>query len=150
MDARAHAHLDFAVRSREAPDAAGPPPRRRWTPSPFPAPPSPPPVRPHARGSAGRRRSATGNGWSGAANREQAPHGERAHPTEEHYLPLLVAIGASDAHEPGQLIRGGLKYGGLSMDSCGFGLPADAPAGRSEERRVGKGGVSAGRYRDGA
>src|SRR3546814_7981048 len=30
MDARAHAHLDFAVRSREAPDAAGPPPRRRW------------------------------------------------------------------------------------------------------------------------
>src|SRR3546814_2349942 len=41
--------------------------------------------------------------------REQAPHGERAHPTEEHYLPLLVAIGASDAHEPGQLIRGGLR-----------------------------------------
>src|SRR3546814_4605659 len=75
MDARAHAHLDFAVRSREAPDAAGPPPRRRWTPSPFPAPPSPPPVRTHARGSAGRRRSATGDGWSGAANREQAPHG---------------------------------------------------------------------------
>src|SRR3546814_9681125 len=60
--------------------------------------------------------------------REQAPHGERAHPTEEHYLPLLVAIGASDAHEPGQLIRGGMTYGVLSMDSFGFGLSPDAPA----------------------
>lgn len=60
--------------------------------------------------------------------RARAPHAVRAHPTEEHYLPLLVALGASDAVEPRQLIKGGMTYGVLSMDSFGFGLPADALA----------------------
>ncbi len=55
--------------------------------------------------------------------RERAPHAARAHPNEEHYLPLLVALGASDAGETATLIEGGMTYGVLSMDSFGFGLP---------------------------
>lgn len=55
--------------------------------------------------------------------RTRAPHAVRAHPSEEHYLPLLVALGASDANEPRSLIAGGMTYGTLSMDSFGFGLP---------------------------
>jgi 4,5-DOPA dioxygenase extradiol len=58
--------------------------------------------------------------------RARAPHAARAHPTEEHYLPLLVALGASDADETRQLVAGGMTYGVLSMDSFGFGLPAGA------------------------
>ncbi|MEG0002969.1 MAG: class III extradiol ring-cleavage dioxygenase [Comamonas sp.] len=54
--------------------------------------------------------------------RVRAPHAERAHPTEEHYLPLLVALGASAAHEAAALIPGGMTNGVLSMDSFGFGL----------------------------
>ena len=60
--------------------------------------------------------------------RQRAPHAARAHPTEEHYLPLLVALGASDADEPRALIDGGMTYGVLSMDSFGFGLPPAALA----------------------
>lgn len=56
--------------------------------------------------------------------RERAPHAARAHPSEEHYLPLLVAIGASHAGETATLIEGGMTYGVLSMDSFGFGLAA--------------------------
>ncbi len=55
--------------------------------------------------------------------RERAPHAARAHPSEEHYLPLLVALGASDVGETATLIEGGMTYGVLSMDSFGFGLP---------------------------
>jgi len=62
------------------------------------------------------------------AYREHAPHARRAHPTEEHYLPLLIAIGASGVDEPRSLIRGGMTHGVLSMDSFGFGLSAVALA----------------------
>ncbi len=60
--------------------------------------------------------------------RERAPHAARAHPTEEHYLPLLVALGASDARDEPARVEGGMTYGVLSMDSFGFGLPAAALA----------------------
>ncbi len=55
--------------------------------------------------------------------RERAPHAARAHPSEEHYLPLLVALGASDENDASVRIEGGMTYGVLSMDSFGFGLP---------------------------
>jgi 4,5-DOPA dioxygenase extradiol len=55
--------------------------------------------------------------------RARAPHGERAHPTEEHYLPLLVALGASNGDDTASLVEGGMTHGVLSMDSFGFGLP---------------------------
>ena len=57
--------------------------------------------------------------------RRRAPHGERAHPTEEHYLPLLVAVGASSADDAALVVEGGMTYGVLSMDSFAFGLPHD-------------------------
>lgn len=55
--------------------------------------------------------------------RERAPHARRAHPTEEHFLPLLVALGASDTDEPRCRVTGGMTYGVLSMDSFLFGMP---------------------------
>ena len=55
--------------------------------------------------------------------RRRAPHAARAHPTGEHYLPLLVAAGASFATDATRVVEGGMTYGVLSMDSFAFGLP---------------------------
>ena len=55
--------------------------------------------------------------------RSQAPHAQRAHPTEEHFLPLLVAMGAQLPGDAVQLIDGGIEHGILSMDSFVWGLP---------------------------
>lgn len=55
---------------------------------------------------------------------EEAPHAHRAHPTDEHYQPLLVALGASmndGQSTSGRVIDGGVAYGILSMDSFVFG-----------------------------
>lgn len=49
--------------------------------------------------------------------RQQAPDAARAHPTEEHFLPLLVAFGARDAADHFSVIPGGYTYGALSMES---------------------------------
>lgn len=46
----------------------------------------------------------------------RAPHARRAHPTPEHFLPLLVAAGAA-----GEVLDGGVSYGALSMESYVFG-----------------------------
>lgn len=54
-----------------------------------------------------------------------APHSGRAHPSDEHFLPLLVAAGASSHDEPVEVIDGGVTYGVLSMEGYVFGqLPA--------------------------
>lgn len=52
--------------------------------------------------------------------RRLAPSAIRAHPTEEHYLPLLVAAGAAGDDTP-TAIDGGITYGVLSMDSYAWG-----------------------------
>ncbi|HEX3398261.1 MAG TPA: class III extradiol ring-cleavage dioxygenase [Steroidobacteraceae bacterium] len=52
--------------------------------------------------------------------RHRAPHALRAHPTEEHFLPLLVALGASDSTDEVTVIEGGMTYGVLSMESYAF------------------------------
>jgi len=57
--------------------------------------------------------------------RGHAPFAARAHPTEEHYLPLLVALGASHDGDARRRVPGGMTYGVLSMDSFGFGLVPD-------------------------
>ena len=54
--------------------------------------------------------------------RRLAPHAERAHPTQEHFLPLLVALGASHESEAAQVIAGDITYGVLSMESYAWGL----------------------------
>ncbi|MET0256026.1 MAG: class III extradiol ring-cleavage dioxygenase [Luteibacter sp.] len=53
--------------------------------------------------------------------RRLAPSAIRAHPTEEHYLPLLVAAGAARGDAP-IAIDGGITYGVLSMDSYAWGV----------------------------
>jgi 4,5-DOPA dioxygenase extradiol len=59
--------------------------------------------------------------------RSEAPHAERAHPSEEHFLPLLVAMGAQQQGETAQWLDGGIEYGMLSMDSFVWGhTPAAA------------------------
>jgi 4,5-DOPA dioxygenase extradiol len=55
--------------------------------------------------------------------RSEAPHAERAHPTEEHFLPLLVALGAQREGDAPRLLDGGIEYGMLSMDAFVWGMP---------------------------
>lgn len=52
--------------------------------------------------------------------RDQAPHARRAHPSDEHFLPLLVAMGASKDNDSVEIFDGGMTYEVLSMDSVMF------------------------------
>lgn len=54
-----------------------------------------------------------------------APHARRAHPTAEHFLPLLVAAGAAEG-EPVETLEGGITHGVLAMDSYLFGAAEPA------------------------
>ena len=45
-----------------------------------------------------------------------APHGAEAHPTEDHFLPLLVALGAAMEGAPVRF-QPSFTYGGLAMDA---------------------------------
>lgn len=62
------------------------------------------------------------------AYRQFAPHAARAHPTEEHFLPLLVAMGASGGEPAAQAIGGEITYGVLSMESYVWGMTAGSAA----------------------
>jgi 4,5-DOPA dioxygenase extradiol len=53
-----------------------------------------------------------------------APHAQRAHPTAEHFLPLLVAAGAASDEQAVKTLEGGITYGVLAMDSYLYGAPA--------------------------
>jgi 4,5-DOPA dioxygenase extradiol len=59
--------------------------------------------------------------------RRRAPHAERAHPSEEHFLPLLVALGASEDGDAVNAIEGGVTYGVLSMESYVFEIGQSEP-----------------------
>ncbi len=54
--------------------------------------------------------------------RAEAPYAERAHPSEEHFLPLLVALGATNESDPLRVLDGGITHGMLSMESYVWGL----------------------------
>lgn len=56
--------------------------------------------------------------------RTRAPHGARNHPTDEHYLPLLVAAGAAGLDPRGTMIHTSHEYGILRMDAFAFGAAA--------------------------
>jgi 4,5-DOPA dioxygenase extradiol len=52
--------------------------------------------------------------------KQYAPSAERAHPTDEHYLPLFIALGAAGEDYQTRVIEGGVTYGVLAMDSYLF------------------------------
>ncbi|MGH8044639.1 MAG: dioxygenase, partial [Stenotrophomonas sp.] len=53
--------------------------------------------------------------------RRQAPHAERAHPTDEHFQPLHFALGAAGSEVLGaQRIDAGIDAGMLAMDIYRF------------------------------
>ncbi|HWK51039.1 MAG TPA: hypothetical protein VNR40_14200, partial [Steroidobacter sp.] len=72
------------------------------------------------------------------AYRTRAPHAQRAHPTEEHFLPLLIALGASAGTDNIVPIEGGMTYGVLSMDSYAWGIdqPPQARVMRNKKLKV--------------
>lgn len=53
--------------------------------------------------------------------RRLAPSAVRNHPTEEHLLPLFVAMGAAGQGEPAARIHSSYEYGVLAMDVYAFG-----------------------------
>ncbi|MBF0237730.1 MAG: dioxygenase [SAR324 cluster bacterium] len=53
--------------------------------------------------------------------RERAPQAEYAHPSSEHFDPLLVAVGAAGDDTCSKL-HASFSYGNLSMASYGFGM----------------------------
>jgi 4,5-DOPA dioxygenase extradiol len=55
-----------------------------------------------------------------AAWLEQAPHARRAHPTPEHFLPLMVAVGAAGRGAMVEHIDAGVDSRVLAMDAYLF------------------------------
>jgi len=53
--------------------------------------------------------------------RAQAPSARRAHPSEEHFLPLFVALGAAADDYRADRVYQGIESGALAMDSYCFG-----------------------------
>ncbi len=61
---------------------------------------------------------------------DDAPAARRAHPTPEHFWPLLVAAGAADTAgglAPATVIEGGIAHGMLARDSYAFGAIGAGP-----------------------
>lgn len=52
--------------------------------------------------------------------RARAPHGARAHPTEEHFLPLFFALGAAAPDYRAERLHDGIESGALAMDAYRF------------------------------
>lgn len=52
--------------------------------------------------------------------RARAPHAQRAHPTDEHFVPLYFALGAADGDAPRYLSRE-VMAGSFAMDAIAFG-----------------------------
>jgi len=58
------------------------------------------------------------------AYREQAPHAQRAHPTDDHFLPLFFALGAAGDDLHAEYLSREVMYSMLAMDA--FALQATA------------------------
>lgn len=54
------------------------------------------------------------------AYRETAPHAVRNHPSEEHFLPFYVALGAATPGTPGRRLHRSMEHGVLAMDAYAF------------------------------
>ncbi len=54
--------------------------------------------------------------------RHRTPHAQRAHPTQKHFLPLLIAFGASAPEDHFAVLAREVRFGMLSMESYSWGL----------------------------
>jgi 4,5-DOPA dioxygenase extradiol len=54
------------------------------------------------------------------AYRRLAPHGAHAHPSEEHFLPLFVALGAGGPGAKAERLHESATFGCLRMDAYAF------------------------------
>lgn len=63
-----------------------------------------------------------------------APHARRAHPTTEHFLPLLVAAGAASWPTQVTVLDGDIRYGVLSMESYVLGRAIKLSAAASDRQ----------------
>lgn len=69
--------------------------------------------------------------------RALAPFAERAHPTDEHLMPLFVALGAAgDDWKSLRRLDAGISDGVLGMDAYVFGAAATADAAAPERREA--------------
>ncbi len=69
--------------------------------------------------------------------RRLAPHARKNHPTEEHLLPLYVALGAGGAHGACERLHASTTHSILRMDVYAFGGDASAAARSSNARLAG-------------
>jgi 4,5-DOPA dioxygenase extradiol len=53
--------------------------------------------------------------------RDRAPSAVRAHPSDDHFLPFFVALGAAGEGARGERIHASIEYGALAMDAYRFG-----------------------------
>ena len=53
--------------------------------------------------------------------RRTAPHAVRNHPTEEHFLPLITALGAGGPNARAERVHASTTFGVLAMDAYAFG-----------------------------
>jgi 4,5-DOPA dioxygenase extradiol len=65
-------------------------------------------------------RVASGDVAALLAWRAQAPHAAIAHPTDEHFLPFFVALGAAAPEGRGARIHHSHTYASLAMDAYAF------------------------------
>jgi 4,5-DOPA dioxygenase extradiol len=56
--------------------------------------------------------------------RSRAPHAARAHPTDEHFLPLFIALGAAGENPRVQREHAAIDAAALAMDAYSFGMAA--------------------------
>ncbi len=54
--------------------------------------------------------------------RVRAPFAVQNHPSDEHLMPLFVALGAAGEAEPVQLLHSSRDYGAIGMEAFAFGL----------------------------
>jgi 4,5-DOPA dioxygenase extradiol len=52
--------------------------------------------------------------------RSLEPNGVRAHPTDEHFLPLFVALGSAPEQYKARRLYDGIEMGALAMDAYRF------------------------------
>lgn len=64
---------------------------------------------------------ASSNGGQALEHFKNVPHAQTAHPTDEHFLPILIALGAARS-QVGKIIHESFSYGNISMTICAFGI----------------------------